>query len=62
MQATLDTSQTGQEVTRLQTVIRHAILHQTDQEVARWLELALLRGTTILGNQEPVAEWSDVAV
>lgn len=47
----IEASQEGREVTRLQAVIRHAIPHQTNQEVQRWLELALLPGTPILDNQ-----------
>lgn len=51
MQALLDASQGGQEAARLRAVITHAMEHQTNQEVQRWLELALLPGSPVIDNQ-----------
>jgi histidine ammonia-lyase len=40
MQAAISQDQDKAEITRLWAVIRHALPHQTNQEVARWLRVA----------------------
>jgi CDP-diacylglycerol pyrophosphatase len=41
MQTAISQDQDKAEIERLRAVIRHALPHQTNQEVARWLNVAV---------------------